>query len=269
MSDRDPIVPDEDNRLDNEATQLTEEPNDGGKRSLLALPRLLLIAGGAILVVAILLVLFSRGGSESRNGPTLTQQLQQQSADLENYAQQLRDLQAASGRYNQALQDQTAAAADQTAALTELRQEVDELKAAVLDDGDPQARIGELTQRLDELASSVDVRFAASLEQQQGLEASVDALRSQRAAVQRASSSPSAQQTLRREAPPSPPFSISGYEQRAGRSYLAIAPQGAAGIHDVRLLGEGESIGPWRLSAVNGGTAVFNINGQSVAVPVP
>lgn len=130
-------------------------------------------------------------------------------------------------------------------------------------------RVQALSHRLEELSSSVDVRFSAAQEKEQSLESSIEEVRKLRASQKTSTQQSPQRQTRRQPEPPSPPFSVSGVELRGGRSYLAVASGAAGRLSDLRLVGEGQNIGQWHLSSIEGHSAAFTINGQTVVVPVP
>ena len=66
-----------------------------------------------------------------------------------------------------------------------------------------------------------------------------------------------------------PPFSVVGLELRGGERFLSIAAAGASSLPDVRLLREGESVGPWQLQTIEAHAAVFREDGQTLRVAVP
>ncbi|WP_110648770.1 hypothetical protein [Salinicola peritrichatus] len=221
----------------------------------------------AIFIVVLLVVLVGVflwvKGREQSAGPTLKsvvleqQQTIVQLRDSVNSLQQARDTQA---------QSQQDLAGGLSAVRDALAQQADRLANTA--SKDLSGELEALSQRVDELSASVDTRFEAALEKQQELEKGMEAVRKLRATSQpRQSASTTTRQ--RRPAPPSPSFSIAGSELRGGRHYLAISSGPATRLRDLRLLGVGESLGAWRLASIDGHSAAFSINGQTVVMPVP
>ncbi|QEA38631.1 hypothetical protein FGL86_05750 [Pistricoccus aurantiacus] len=73
----------------------------------------------------------------------------------------------------------------------------------------------------------------------------------------------------RRYTPPSPPFTVSGLEIRGGNRFVAVMFGEGRRLSDLRLVGEGQSVGGWRLSSIYGHSATFIVNGKSVDVSIP
>lgn len=70
--------------------------------------------------------------------------------------------------------------------------------------------------------------------------------------------------------PPPLPFRIVGAELRAGQRSLSVAPSAGAYTPDqLEVLLPGDSLGPWRLQAVEGNTAVFQAGDQTRRVAIP
>lgn len=66
------------------------------------------------------------------------------------------------------------------------------------------------------------------------------------------------------------PFRIVGAELRAGQRSLSVAPSAGAYTPDqLEVLLPGDSLGPWRLQAVEGNTAVFQAGDQTRRVAIP
>ena len=68
---------------------------------------------------------------------------------------------------------------------------------------------------------------------------------------------------------PEPPFDVVGLELRGGERFVSIASRGATSLTDLRLLGEGESIGAWQLQAIDAHAVVFLVDDQTVRVALP
>ncbi|WP_342594193.1 hypothetical protein AAGT95_14025 [Salinicola lusitanus] len=227
--------------------------------------RLTLLGLGVLAVLGVIyFVLFA--GSEPK-GPTLESRLQSQQQVIDQLRVRIEELQSG--------QDERRSQAEGNSnRLGEIASRLDDLEARR--QTSPLQALPEhvqaLSDRVDELSSSVDVRFSATQEKEQSLEASIEEVRKLRASQKTAAqqSQPSRQrQTRRAPEPPSPPFSVSGVELRGGRSYLAVASGNAGRLSDLRLVGEGQNIGSWHLSSIDGHSAAFTIDGQTVVVPVP
>lgn len=65
------------------------------------------------------------------------------------------------------------------------------------------------------------------------------------------------------------PFAIVGVELRADERFLAILPSGASAAAQVRLLRIGETESGWRLDAINGATAVFRQDNETLRLAIP
>ncbi|MGQ7245148.1 hypothetical protein ACUN9V_16990 [Salinicola sp. V024] len=224
----------------------------------------LLVLGAVIILAVVYLVVFVDSEPE---GPTVESRLQSQQQVIDQLRVRIEELQSG--------QDERRSQTEGTSnRLGEIYSRMDDLEAR-RQTSPLQAlpeRLQALSDRVDELSSSVDVRFSAAQEEEQSLEASIEEVRKLRA-NQKTSAQQSQlkrQRQVRREPePPSPPFSVSGVELRGGRSYLAVASGAAGRLSDLRLIGEGQSIGQWHLSSIESHSAAFTINGQTVVVPVP
>ena len=70
--------------------------------------------------------------------------------------------------------------------------------------------------------------------------------------------------------PPPLPFRIVGAELRAGQRSLSVAPSAGSYTPDqLEVLLPGDALGPWRLQAVEGNTAVFQADDQTRRVAIP
>lgn len=221
----------------------------------------------AIIVVVLLIVfagvfLWAKGRNQD-TGPTLTSRVQEQQQAIDQLRDSINSLQQA--RDTQA-QSQKDLSGELSAVRDVLSQQADRLANTA--SKDLSEELETLSQRVDALSASVDTRFEAALEKQQELEKGMEAVRKMRATSQPRQSAPETARQ-RRPAPPSPSFSIAGSELRGGRHYLAISAGRATSIRELRLLGVGESLGAWRLASIDGHSAAFSINGQTVVMPVP
>ena len=70
--------------------------------------------------------------------------------------------------------------------------------------------------------------------------------------------------------PPSLPFRVVGAELRAGQRSVSVAPSSADFTPDqLQVLLPGDALGPWRLQAIEGNTAVFQAGDQTRRVAIP
>ena len=72
------------------------------------------------------------------------------------------------------------------------------------------------------------------------------------------------------EPPPPLPFRVVGAELRAGQRSVSVAP-GAGDVtpDQLQVLLPGDAVGPWRLLAIDGNAAVFQIDGQVRRLATP
>ena len=70
--------------------------------------------------------------------------------------------------------------------------------------------------------------------------------------------------------PPPLPFRVVGAELRAGQRSVSVAPTAGDLTPDqLQVLLPGDAVGPWRLQAVEGNTAVFQAGDQTRRVAIP
>ena len=70
--------------------------------------------------------------------------------------------------------------------------------------------------------------------------------------------------------PPPLPFRVVGAELRAGPRSVSVAPSSADFTPDqLQVLLPGDALGPWRLQAIEGNTAVFQAGDQTRRVAIP
>ncbi|MCW2098804.1 UNVERIFIED_ORG: hypothetical protein M2393_001086 [Pseudomonas psychrophila] len=72
-----------------------------------------------------------------------------------------------------------------------------------------------------------------------------------------------------RPAPTTPALQLLGVESRGGERFLAIQPNGTAGLAAVRLLRLGDAEGRWQLDALEPQNAVFRVDQQTRRLPLP
>ena len=72
------------------------------------------------------------------------------------------------------------------------------------------------------------------------------------------------------EPPPPLPFRVVGAELRAGQRSVSVAPGAGDFTPDqLQVLLPGDAVGPWRLLAIDGNAAVFQIDGQVRRLAIP
>lgn len=112
----------------------------------------------------------------------------------------------------------------------------------------------------------------AAAEDLQALRTEVEQIKT-RQTVARAAASAQPRVPTRPTAKPEPPplpFRIVGAELRAGQRSLSVAPNNGNFTPDqLQVLLPGDAVGPWRLQAVEGNTAVFQAGDQTRRVAIP
>jgi hypothetical protein len=112
----------------------------------------------------------------------------------------------------------------------------------------------------------------AAAEDLQALRTEVEQIKT-RQTVARAAASAQPRVPTRPTAKPEPPplpFRIVGAELRAGQRSLSVAPNNGNFTPDqLQVLLPGDAVGPWRLQAVEGNTAVFQAGDQTRHVAIP
>ncbi|REC93351.1 hypothetical protein [Kushneria indalinina] len=228
-------------------------------------PRLILV--GVVTAVVLLVLFIAIRALSGPDGPTLESRVQDQHQVINQLLKQVNELKSDLDERNSQAQGTSNRLGELTSRIDDLEQnhitpELEKLPA----------QVGSLSDRLDELSSSVDVRFNAAQEKQQSIESSIEGLRQQQASQKKSAaqvSQPKTQPQKQHEPePPTPPFSVSGIEMRGGRSYLAI-DSGTGRLSGLRLVSEGQNIGQWHLTSIDGRSAKFTVNDQAVTVPVP
>jgi hypothetical protein len=68
---------------------------------------------------------------------------------------------------------------------------------------------------------------------------------------------------------PGVPFSVMGLELRGGERFVSVALPGKLALADFRLLREGEWVDTWQLQAIDGQSATFRAEGQTVRLALP
>ncbi|MGQ5243040.1 hypothetical protein [Xanthomonas arboricola] len=160
----------------------------------------------------------------------------------------------------------------QVAGLTETTQALQQRPAAVTAAGlqDTRqaldARIAHIEQMLFGLASMDDLQaLRAEVEQIKARQTAAPVPRAAAPAQPRASGKAAA-----KPEPPPLPFRVVGAELRAGQRSVSVAPSSADFTPDqIQVLLPGDAVGPWRLQAVEGNTAVFQAGDQTRRVAIP
>ena len=126
-----------------------------------------------------------------------------------------------------------------------------------------EARAAQVEKSLSAYAAADDLQaLRAEVEQ---IKARQTAARSAAPAQPRASGKAAAKP----ESPPLP-FRIVGAELRAGERSVSVAPSNGDFTPDqLQVLLPGDAVGPWRLQAVEGNTAVFQAGDQTRRVAIP
>lgn len=126
-----------------------------------------------------------------------------------------------------------------------------------------EARIAQVEQALGDRAANDDLQV---------LRAEVEQVKVRHATVRAAAPMPprSSSKAVARLEPPPLPFRVVGAELRAGQRSLAVAPAtGEFTAEQLQVLLPGDAVGPWRLQAVEGNTAVFQAGEQTRRVAIP
>ena len=112
----------------------------------------------------------------------------------------------------------------------------------------------------------------AAADDLQSLRAEVEQLKTRQTAARAAApAQPRApSKAAARPEPPPLPFRIVGAELRAGQRSVSVAPSNGDFTPDqLQVLLPGDAVGPWRLQAVEGNTAVFQAGDQTRRVAIP
>ena len=128
-----------------------------------------------------------------------------------------------------------------------------------------EARIAQFEQALSDRATADDL---------QALRAEVEQIKvrqtAARAAVPVQPRAPGKPATAKPEQPPPLPFRVVGAELRAGQRSVSVAPGAGDFTPDqLQVLLPGDAVGPWRLLAIDGNAAVFQIDGQVRRLAIP
>ncbi len=138
----------------------------------------------------------------------------------------------------------------------------------------PAADLKDTRQILEARAAQVEQSLSsyAAADDLQALRAEVEQVKARqtaaRAAVPAQPRAPS--KSAARPEPPPLPFRIVGAELRAGERSVSVAPSNGDFTPDqLQVLLPGDAVGPWRLQAVEGNTAVFQAGDQTRRVAIP
>ena len=136
------------------------------------------------------------------------------------------------------------------------------------------ADLKDTRERLEARAAQVETTLSgyAAAEDLQALRAEVEQIKARPSALRAAAPaqprSPS-RPTAKPEPPPLP-FRIVGAELRAGQRSLSVTPNNGNFTPDqLQVLLPGDAVGPWRLQAVEGNTAVFQAGDQTRRMAIP
>ncbi|MBH1650718.1 hypothetical protein I5U67_00735 [Stenotrophomonas maltophilia] len=133
------------------------------------------------------------------------------------------------------------------------------------------ADLKDTRQILEARAAQVEKSLSgyAAADDLQALRAEVEQIKARQAtapAQRRASRTSAASKT---ELPPLP-FRVVGAELRAGQRSVSVAPSiGDFTPAQLQVLLPGDAVGPWRLQAIEGNTAVFQAGNQTRRVAIP
>ena len=129
-----------------------------------------------------------------------------------------------------------------------------------------EARTAQVETTLSGYAAADDLQaLRAEVEQIKARQTAAPVLRAAAPAQPRASGKAAA-----KPEPPPLPFRVVGAELRAGQRSVSVAPSSADFTPDqLQVLLPGDAVGPWRLQAVEGNTAVFQAGDQTRRVAIP
>ncbi len=136
------------------------------------------------------------------------------------------------------------------------------------------ANLKDTRQILEARAAQVEKSLSAyaAADDLQALRAEVEQVKARQTAAraqQRTRNKPTAKPTAKPEPPPLP-FRIVGAELRAGERSVSVPPSNGDFTPDqLQVLLPGDAVGPWRLQAVEGNTAVFQAGDQTRRVAIP
>ena len=136
------------------------------------------------------------------------------------------------------------------------------------------ADLKDTRERLEARAAQVETTLSgyAAADDLQALRTEVEQIKTRQTVARTAA--PAQPRTPRRpNAKPEPlplPFRIVGAELRAGQRSLSVTPNNGNFTPDqLQVLLPGDAVGPWRLQAVEGNTAVFQAGDQTRRMAIP
>ena len=131
---------------------------------------------------------------------------------------------------------------------------------------DLEARAAQVEKTLSGYAAADDLQaLRAEVEQIKARQTAAPVPRAAAPAQPRASGKAAA-----KPEPPPLPFRVVGAELRAGQRSVSVAPSSADFTPDqLQVLLPGDALGPWRLQAIEGNTAVFQAGDQTRRVAIP
>ena len=136
------------------------------------------------------------------------------------------------------------------------------------------ADLKDTRERLEARAAQVETTLSgyAAAEDLQALRTEVEQIKARQSTVRAAA--PAQPRTPSRPTakpePPPLPFRIVGAELRAGQRSLSVTPNNGNFTPDqLQVLLPGDAVGPWRLQAVEGNTAVFQAGDQTRRMAIP
>ena len=138
------------------------------------------------------------------------------------------------------------------------------------------ADLKDTRQVLEARAAQVEKTLSgyAAADDLQALRAEVEQIKvrqtAARAAVPVQPRAPGKPAAAKPEPPPPLPFRVVGAELRAGQRSVSVAPGAGDFTPDqLQVLLPGDAVGPWRLLAIDGNAAVFQIDGQVRRLAIP
>jgi len=126
-----------------------------------------------------------------------------------------------------------------------------------------EARAAQVEQSLSGYAAADDL---------QALRAEVDQLKARQTTARAAAPAQprASNRPVAKPEPPPLPFRVVGAELRAGQRSVSVAPSSGDFTPDqLQVLLPGDAIGPWRLHAIEGSTAMFQAGDQTRRVAIP
>lgn len=140
-----------------------------------------------------------------------------------------------------------------------------------------QAELAASRKTLEDRIAQVEQAQAASpkMDAVATLQSRLDALESRQTQIMQAAAAvpqPKASALIKpstNRVPARPPFRVVGVELRGAEQFLSILPPGATALGDVRLLRVGATEGAWRLQAIAGHEAMFQVNGAERRLALP